>query len=133
MQKDSLMQSFLRILFFFFLVSELVFSFSKPLVWEYPAPKSFMHYNLQEEKISSLQNDFFKDFCYFEFVEKDEQNEENDNQSKNHTTGNKSDFSKTVVQVDRDFLTQQKSYLINFQLIQTVSLLVLFHSWKFHI
>ncbi|MBP9197425.1 MAG: hypothetical protein KBF35_07130 [Saprospiraceae bacterium] len=130
------MRSFLKILFFFFLVSEMVFSFSNPSVWQYPVSENYIPFNFQEEELSSLQNNFFQDFAYFEYVEKDEQNEENEEnikQSKNQISENESDFSKFDFLCDSPFLTQHKNYISNFLLIQKESFLVLFHSWKFHI
>ena len=114
----------------------MVFSVSNPSVWKYPVSENYISYNFQEEKISSLQNNFFQDFAYVEYVEKDEQNEENEEnikQSKNPISENESDFSKFDFLCDSAFLIQHKNYISNFLLIQKVSFLVLFHSWKFHI
>lgn len=127
------MRSFLKILFFFFLVSEMVFSVSNPSVWKYPVSENYISYNFQEEQLSPLQNNFFQDFAYVEYAEKDEQNEENIKHSKNPISENESDFSKFDFLCDSPFLTQHKNYITNFLLIQKVSFLVLFHSWKFHI
>ena len=130
------MQSYLRILFLFFLVSELVFSFSEPYVWHNPFSDTKLSNRFQEVKISSLQKCIFIDFGFFEFVEKEEQTEEkeeNDHQSKDQVITTNSDFLKSVLRTDSIFLNKYKNNTSKYLLSQKISLLVLFHSWKFHI
>jgi len=130
------MRTYLRILFFLLLLFELVFSFSLPDVWQYPVSGSSHALFIHEENISAHQRSIFSDFCFFELVENEEQKEEkeeNEKQRKDELYYNNSVDLRIVLRNVEYFLVQQKNYRNKFLVSPKISLLVLFHTWKFHI
>ncbi len=118
-----------RIFLFLFFIVELVFLYTYSSAILLLSDNSF--YLLKEQQISSAENAISDHLSLFEVVENFEENEEEQNRDSYSLDAKLSSHSISLTTSLFDLIGN--SILIGSGKYYRVSMLILFHSWKYHI
>lgn len=118
-----------RIFLFLFFIVELVFLYTYSSAILLLSDNSF--YLLKEQQISSAENAISDHLSLFEIVENFEENEEEQNRDSYSLDAKLSSHSISLTTSLFDLIGN--SILIGSGKYYRVSMLILFHSWKYHI
>jgi|JI7StandDraft_1071085.scaffolds.fasta_scaffold02098_6 hypothetical protein len=118
-----------RIFLFLFFIAEMVFLYTYSSAKLLQSDNNF--YLIKEQQLSNAENYVSDHFSLFEIVENFEENEEE--QNKNSYSQDAKWSSHSILLTTSLFDLLGNSTLIGFGNYYSVSMLILFHSWKYHI